>query len=153
MRENMSSNVTCTTELGVSNTLIKSNNLTTNGTVTEDPEPLPKESRDALIYIIVVLAFYALGIAVMMIKYLKRERQELEEEQILEEYRQALRKQHEPSSTRTKPKALGRSPSGMLRASLPNMPSIPSVPSFNQLLTLAKRRPSQVTFSIGADDV
>ena len=42
--------------------------------------------KDALLYIIVVLTFYSLGVVIMMIKYLKRERRELEEERMLEDF-------------------------------------------------------------------
>ncbi len=42
--------------------------------------------KDALLYIILVLGFYSLGVVIMMIKYLKRERIDLEEEKMLEDF-------------------------------------------------------------------
>ena len=40
--------------------------------------------NDPLLYIIVVLTFYSLGIILMLVKYLRTERRELEEEKVLE---------------------------------------------------------------------
>jgi len=38
------------------------------------------------LYIIVVLGVYSLGVVIMMVKYLKRERRDLEEEKMLEDF-------------------------------------------------------------------
>lgn len=40
----------------------------------------------AVMYIVAVLVFYSAGIIVMIVKYLRREKQELEEERILEDF-------------------------------------------------------------------
>ena len=42
--------------------------------------------RNALVYIVVVLSFYSLGIAAAMITYLRRERVEMEEEKAYGDY-------------------------------------------------------------------
>ena len=44
------------------------------------------KQKDALLYIIVVLMFYSLGMIIMLIGYLKREREELEEERHLHDF-------------------------------------------------------------------
>lgn len=61
----------------------------TNQITTSDPDSDPDERAtqyDALMYIIVVLAFYSFGMVLMIIKYLKVERRDLEEEKVLEDY-------------------------------------------------------------------
>lgn len=56
-------------------------------TAPEGSSPTPgvisSEDRGAVMYIVVVLVFYSMGIVIMIIKYLKTERQELEEEAAL----------------------------------------------------------------------
>ncbi len=47
---------------------------------------LSVEENDALMYIIVVLGFYSFGVVLMVVSYLKRERKDLEEERLLEDY-------------------------------------------------------------------
>ena len=44
------------------------------------------EQLDALLYIIVVLAIYSFGVVVMLIKYVKRERSDMEEETMLQNF-------------------------------------------------------------------
>ncbi len=66
----------------------------TNGTEiikpTMDPDMVEwdngQSDRHALLYIVVVLLFYSLGITIAIIKYLKRERAEIEEEKAYEGY-------------------------------------------------------------------
>ncbi|KAK2178948.1 hypothetical protein NP493_522g02025 [Ridgeia piscesae] len=41
---------------------------------------------NALVYIVVVLGFYSIGIVVLMIRYLKNERQDLVEEKMLDDF-------------------------------------------------------------------
>ena len=50
---------------------------------------LSEGQNDALLYIIVVLAFYSFAIVFMLIKYLKQERSDLEEDSLLEAYLRA----------------------------------------------------------------
>lgn len=52
---------------------------------TSGPEEEETESG-AVLYIVVVLVFYSLGIVVMIIKYSKTEQKEMEEEQALEHF-------------------------------------------------------------------
>ena len=55
--------------------------FTTNTDSTSDVK-----HKDALLYIIVVLMFYSFGMIIMLIGYLKREREEIEEERYLHDF-------------------------------------------------------------------
>lgn len=71
-----------------------------NDTVTttnDGEESSDVQQKDALLYIIVVLLFYSFGIIVMLVGYVKRERQELEEEIYLQDFLKSS-----PPSARTR---------------------------------------------------
>ncbi|KAI0225883.1 hypothetical protein LSAT2_023369 [Lamellibrachia satsuma] len=59
---------------------VASENLTTHEAPTETND------GNALVYIVVVLGFYSIGIVVLMIRYLKNERRDLIEEKMLDDF-------------------------------------------------------------------
>ena len=58
------------------------------------------ESRHALIYIIVVLSFYSAGIVIMMVKYMKQEREEQQEANMYRRYLHTARQQSGHTTSR-----------------------------------------------------
>ena len=54
--------------------------------IIEDKKIHKESESGAVLYIIAVLVFYSAGIVTMIIKYLKREKRELEEERTLEDF-------------------------------------------------------------------
>jgi len=58
---------------------------TTPNTTTIDPNKEDNELQ-ALLYIVITLLFYSLGITVGIISYLKRERQEMEEDRVYDQF-------------------------------------------------------------------
>ncbi|ELU13285.1 hypothetical protein CAPTEDRAFT_217913 [Capitella teleta] len=70
----------CETLLNLTRTEIKEVNATAKAL------GLQEEDRHALLYIVVTLLFYSLGIIIGIITYLKREKREIEEERRYEEY-------------------------------------------------------------------
>ncbi len=63
------------------------NNPSGNGTVTsEDESDLEDRDRHALLYIVVVLLFYSTGIIIGIIMYLKREKEEIVEDKVYDDY-------------------------------------------------------------------
>ena len=69
------SNVTIPLQSNHDNVVQRSN---CGGNVTEELEHDPFRSHDALLYIVVVLLFYAFSMVILMIKYIRRERAEAE---------------------------------------------------------------------------
>ena len=53
-----------------------------NSTGVPDSD-LDKDDKNALLYIVVTLLFYSMGIVVGIITYLKRERADIEEEKVI----------------------------------------------------------------------
>ena len=97
-----------------------------------------KEQQEAFVYIVAVLGFYSFGVIIMMIKFLQRERTDLEEEQMLEEFLKALKKsRQQPRRGRLPLRTNSLKLPGRLARSRGSLPSI----SFN-LVTLSKKRPS-----------
>ncbi|KAK2152074.1 hypothetical protein LSH36_340g02031 [Paralvinella palmiformis] len=60
--------------------------MTQNSTTTQDDDDISIRQKDALLYIIVVLGFYSLGVICLMVKYLKEEKKDIEEEIVLENF-------------------------------------------------------------------
>ena len=58
------------------------------------------ESRHALIYIIVVLSFYSAGIVIMMVKYMKQEREEQQEVNMYRRYLHTARQESGHNTSR-----------------------------------------------------
>lgn len=74
---------------------VGSESISSLETVSSDPTPTDTsdwlarhtlDKNDPLLYIIVVLSFYSIGVVFMLVKYLKTEREELEEEKMLEDF-------------------------------------------------------------------
>ena len=59
---------------------------TTDDATTVSDQGIPEKERHAILYIIVVLLFYSIGIIISIINYLKREKAEIEEEKFYEDY-------------------------------------------------------------------
>lgn len=58
-----------------------------NLTVSRNTTSLPdSNSHDALLYIITVLTFYSISIVILMVKYIRREKQEADLQQYYHEY-------------------------------------------------------------------
>jgi archaellum biogenesis protein FlaJ (TadC family) len=57
----------------------------------QSPLTFKDSDEHAIYYIIVVLLFYSFGIVFMMVKYMKKEREELEETKMYKEYVKAAR--------------------------------------------------------------
>ena len=66
-----------------------------------DADLQERRQKNAFLYIIVVLGFYSLGVLLLIVYYLKRERKDLEEEKMLEDYLQS--KPLTASQERTRP--------------------------------------------------
>ncbi|XP_074657230.1 uncharacterized protein LOC141910393 [Tubulanus polymorphus] len=109
----------CTNTAGKPSDILK-DYLVTSSSISPEVTPTPssesdldpkKHQQDPLIYIIAVLAFYSVGILIMMVKYLKRERRELEEEKVLDEFIKAMRKTSAPSRGQTNRPRMSSKPS------------------------------------------
>ena len=59
-------------------------NVTAN-VITADPDATKQEQLNAFMYIIIVLGFYFIGVLIMLVKYIKRERRDYEEEKFLQD--------------------------------------------------------------------
>jgi len=60
--------------------------IQSNETELDRDDSMDDRDRHALLYIVVVLLFYSIGIIVAIVMYLKREKAEIEEEKAYEDY-------------------------------------------------------------------
>ncbi|XP_076373157.1 uncharacterized protein LOC143257964 [Tachypleus tridentatus] len=74
-----------------------------NRTQLEDGDIQPVDNqKNALMYIVIVLLFYSFGIAIMMIKYMRKEVKEQEESKMYRRYINVVHEQHRNSMNRAR---------------------------------------------------